>query len=390
MLLPLVVPSLHQVLQQSAESWELLSYVADVDELQQLEVLVASEEFSLVQSGSMGRALQSKNGLHVVLDRFKIIVALLFLFSLLSELFVGLSDVLDELDDGFEVEVVDAVLDLIVMSEGIVVPQERLKELSYAVLDGPLLEDLVEDEFGNELDVAEDDLLLVLEEELLLLVRLELWELFDFLIEGVLHLLNKVVLEGVVLLLLALLALLLGLALELELVRVPLAEVAAEFGVGAGVLGLVPGLLDDLIDEHLADLPVVEEVLDDVLLDVLQVFGHDEVEVVDDLLLGLFNDVHGLVLLGLEGGKVLAGHVLDLVLHDTGLEGFVLADGDLHPNWCLRLVAVEFGSLSLILLGPSSLDDVVVLVIVGLLLVVVVPADRLVVLLLNFDLLGGP
>ncbi len=45
-------------------------------------------------------------------------------FFFLTKFLIDFTDVLDEFDDGLEVEVVDAVLDLVVVFEGVVVSEE--------------------------------------------------------------------------------------------------------------------------------------------------------------------------------------------------------------------------------------------------------------------------
>lgn len=268
------------------------------------------------------------------------------------------------------------------MLEGVVVLEEGLKELGDAVLDGAFLEDAVDDEFGDELHVAQNVFLLLFQEDLLVLGSLKLGELFDLLVEGVLHPLDQKVFEGVVLLAL----LLLLHSLKLELAWVSLAEIAAQLGIGACVFRLVPGLLDDFLDEGLQHVGVIKEVLDDVLLDEAEILWDDEVEVVDDFLSGLLYGVEVLEFLLLEGGEVAAGHLLDLVLDLAGLKGLVLAHGDLHHLGLLRLVAQRLGDFALIAFYTRL--DVLVLAVASRLLEVglFVP----VFLLLHLHLLGLP
>lgn len=91
---------------------------------------------------------------------------LLFLFGSV----VLLTDVLNKFDDGFEVEIVDAVLDLFVMRKGVIVSQEALKQLRNAVFHGFLFQDTVQDELCDEFDVAEDFFLGFFEEVILVLI----------------------------------------------------------------------------------------------------------------------------------------------------------------------------------------------------------------------------
>lgn len=173
-----------------------------------------------------------------MLDLF-IAVDLVFLF-LFFETFVLFSDIFDELNDGFVVEVVDTVLDLLVMDEGIVVLQKGLEKLRNTVLDGSFFENSAEDQFGNEFNVAHDLLFCFLQEEFLVFRGRELWELFNLLVKGVLNRLNEEELERVVFFFFG--------TLELEFFWKPLAEVRAQLSVRAGILWLLPSLLNDLFN----------------------------------------------------------------------------------------------------------------------------------------------
>jgi hypothetical protein len=166
-LLPLVRPTFDQVLQQSAETGKGLLHVGLVDEGEEVEVLVGAEVAELVEEGLVGRVGDFEYLLDVVPDGL-VAVDGLFLF-LFVEGVVGLADVLDELDDGLEVVVVDAVLDVFVVDEGVEVVEERLEELGDAVLDDALLEHLADDQFGEELHVAQDALLELFQEQLFVL-----------------------------------------------------------------------------------------------------------------------------------------------------------------------------------------------------------------------------
>lgn len=150
--------------------------------------------------------------------------------------------------------VVDAILDFVVVAVVIVVLKEGLKELRNTILDRSLFKDLVNDELSNELDIAENVLLFVLEEGLLVFRALELRELLDFLIKRVLNSFNKEIFEGIVLLSFFLFLY----SFELELIRVALAEITAQLSVGAGIFGLVPCLLNDFLNQGSADIHIFE------------------------------------------------------------------------------------------------------------------------------------
>lgn len=108
----------------------------------------------------------------------------LFLFlSLLIDLFELFSNVFYELDDGLVVEVEDAVFDLFSLLVVVEVVEEGVEELADAVLDDHLLQNFADNEFSNELDVAENLGLSVLQVDVLVFLVLELGELLQLFIE---------------------------------------------------------------------------------------------------------------------------------------------------------------------------------------------------------------
>ena len=233
-LLPPVAPALDQVLQQCAQPGEGLLHVALVDETQQLEILVSAELVHLLQHPFLRRIPHLQDRQHVISHCLVAVNSLLFL--LLVDCVVRFADVFDELNDSLVVVIVDAVLYVLVVDEGVEVLEERLEKLGDAVLDDPLAEHLADDEFGQKLDVGQDALLELLQEQLLVFARLELRELLDPLVERVLHRVHQEQLERVSILL-----------RELEVRVVLFAEAIAEFSIGAGVFRLVPGLLYGLL-----------------------------------------------------------------------------------------------------------------------------------------------
>jgi hypothetical protein len=99
------------------------------------------------------------------------------------------------------VEVENAILDLFILAVCVEVVEEGLEELGNAVLDNLFLENLANDELGNELDVAQDFLLCLPEEVVFSFLVLEDGEFFHPFIEGMLNLANQKVLEGILFLL---------------------------------------------------------------------------------------------------------------------------------------------------------------------------------------------
>lgn len=326
MFLPLISPSLHQVLKQSSQPWELLSDEGGIYELQKLEVLFAIEVFNEGKDLIVWSSLNCDNICNMVPNVVVFIDWLLSLLLFLSQFFIAGADVLDELDDSFEVIVVDAVFDLVLSAEGVVSFEEGIEQLGNAIFHRFLLKDPLQYQLSNKFDVAQNVLLLVLEEDLLVLWRLELGELVDFLVEGVLDSIDEEVFEWIVLLALLFL---LG-TLELEFVALEFGEVVTKFGVCACVFGLIPSLLDDFFNEDLANIDVVEEVRNDVNLDGCEVLWDNQVEVVNDFLLALFDMVQRLILLCLQSVKVLSCHVLNVLLHLASFKGLVFTNGDLH------------------------------------------------------------
>jgi hypothetical protein len=105
MLDPLVGATLDQVLEEGAETGEVLPDECVIDEVEQLEVLVSVEELDLVQGLSVRGGLEGEDIGHMIAD--SLIVVRFHAFLFFSEVFVDFSDVLDELDDGFKVVVVN-------------------------------------------------------------------------------------------------------------------------------------------------------------------------------------------------------------------------------------------------------------------------------------------
>lgn len=69
----------------------------------------------------------------MVFNGFVVILRLLSFFLFLVEFLVEFADVFNELDDSFEVVVVDAVLDLILKAVSVVAFEERIEQLGDAV-----------------------------------------------------------------------------------------------------------------------------------------------------------------------------------------------------------------------------------------------------------------
>ena len=90
-------------------------------------------------------------------------------------------------------------------------------------------------------------------------------------------------------------------------------------------------------------------------MDVFQVFRGQQVQVVDDLLLGDCSLVKGFVFLLHHGGKVLASLVSDLFLDHSGFEGFVFTDDDFQTRVLLDEFWHGFGLLVELTASAESL-----------------------------------
>ena len=103
--------------------------------------------------------------LFVAVLRFTILI-LFFLVQLI----VLLADVLDELDDGLVVVVVNAVFDLFVVKEGVEVFEKRFEQLGDTVLYDFSLQDFADNQLRDKFHITQNSLLEVFQKELFVLL----------------------------------------------------------------------------------------------------------------------------------------------------------------------------------------------------------------------------
>lgn len=97
-----------------------------------------------------------------MLFNFSIAVRNLFsLFFFFTNFIVGGSNIFNEFNDSFIMEIINTIFDLIVVLESIEMLEERFKKLRNAIFYSFFLENFVNDKFSNKFDVAEDLLLLI-------------------------------------------------------------------------------------------------------------------------------------------------------------------------------------------------------------------------------------
>ena len=83
----------------------------------------------MIEDGRFGGSIETKHLTNVSANSSKVVLLhFLFLF-LFTQFLINLTDVLNELDDSFEVIVVDAIFNLVFMFEGIEMSEERFEEL---------------------------------------------------------------------------------------------------------------------------------------------------------------------------------------------------------------------------------------------------------------------
>lgn len=126
-----------------------------IDVVKQVEVLIAGEELQFLKVILVERTDSFHDLSDVFLDFIIVVSRFVLLFILILLIILELlAYIFDELYDGLEVEIVGAVFDLVVVHEGIVVPQEGFKQLGDTVLDGASFEHFVQDEFSDEFDIG--------------------------------------------------------------------------------------------------------------------------------------------------------------------------------------------------------------------------------------------
>ena len=129
---------------------------------------------------------------------FLVTVGGFLLFLFLIKTLILLSDVFNELDDGLIMEIIDAIFDLVIMNKGIVVLEERLKQLRDTVFDSSFFQNFAENKLSDELNVTENALLGFFQEGLFVLWRFKLREFVYLLVKGMLNRLNEEELERIV------------------------------------------------------------------------------------------------------------------------------------------------------------------------------------------------
>jgi len=230
---------------------------------------------------------------------------------------------------------------LLVLAVGIEVVKEGLEELRNAVFNDLLFENFADDKLSNEFDVAQNFLFGLSEEVILGLFVFKFGEFFHLFIKRVLNLADKEEFERVLFLFAS--------CLKFEAFGTLLTEIIAQLSISAGVLGLIPSLLDCLLNQYLTNFFAFDKVEQKIFLDLSQVFGDNQIQIVNDFFSGQLYFVKSFIFFHFSVQEAISRSFLfDQVSELTSLEGLFGSDYNGHFRVFSLLVAKLFCLLSMV------------------------------------------